>query len=238
MATNTKTDQKQNKRKSSTTSEWFETLDPNNMMSNAQKVLSSAVNVLEEEIAAGIIAAKKIEKKIIDVEEIREDPKDLMNRIRRDIHEAVDILMDSVTALSRQLGVLSGNIINKNEAAENTVRPSAPAVKEKPVTVIAPINKTKPGETARLIVSLSNDNVAQIVNIAFQKSDLSGSDGQRISAKNIILKPLQVKLKPGEEKEIIVLVQVPNTCRPGQYSGLFVDANDAANKVILQIDVS
>jgi hypothetical protein len=41
----------------------FDALNPNAMLNNAQRVLSSAVNVLEEEIAAGILAAKKIEKK-------------------------------------------------------------------------------------------------------------------------------------------------------------------------------
>jgi len=41
----------------------FDALNPNTMLNNAQRVLSSAVSVLEEEIAAGILAAKKIEKK-------------------------------------------------------------------------------------------------------------------------------------------------------------------------------
>lgn len=48
----------------------FEALNPDRIMANANKVLSAAVNVLEEEIAAGILAAKKFEKKIIDVEDV------------------------------------------------------------------------------------------------------------------------------------------------------------------------
>ena len=39
--------------------DWFNTINPDKMINNAQRILSSAVNVLEEEIAAGILAAKK-----------------------------------------------------------------------------------------------------------------------------------------------------------------------------------
>lgn len=65
----------------------LEGIKKDEILSSAQKVINSAVNVLEEEIAAGILAAKKIEKKVLDVDNIRSDPDDLMNRIRRDTHE-------------------------------------------------------------------------------------------------------------------------------------------------------
>ena len=72
-------------------------------MSSAQRIVSSAVNVLEEEIAAGILAAKKLETKFINVEEVRNNQDELMNRIRRDTHEAVDLFLDAFATLAQQL---------------------------------------------------------------------------------------------------------------------------------------
>src|ERR1700712_2742101 len=88
----------------------FDMLNPDSVINNAQRVINSAVNVLEEEIAAGILAAKRIEKKVIDVDGLRSNTDDLVSRIRRDTHEALDIFLDAFAALSKQMGVLSGSI--------------------------------------------------------------------------------------------------------------------------------
>jgi len=83
-------------------------IDPNKVIDDAQHLLKKAVNVLEEEIAAGILAAKKMEKKVIDVDEVRdENPEDLMSRIRRDTHDAIDLLLDAFTALTRHFRTLT-----------------------------------------------------------------------------------------------------------------------------------
>src|SRR5689334_4511742 len=92
------------------TDDLLDVLNPNTMLNNAQRVLSSAVNVLEEEIAAGILAAKKIEKKVIDVDDVRNNPENLLNRIRKDTHEVVDLFLDAAIALSSQLKILSDNV--------------------------------------------------------------------------------------------------------------------------------
>ena len=47
---------------------WIKNVSPGKVISNAQRILTSAVDVLEEEIAAGILAAKKLEKKVVNVD--------------------------------------------------------------------------------------------------------------------------------------------------------------------------
>src|SRR5205809_7233646 len=101
--------------KKTVTDDLLDDLHPNNVLNNAQRVLSSAVNVLEEEIAAGILAAKKIEKKVIDVEDVRNNPENLLNRIRKDTHEVVDLFLDAAIALSSQLKLLSDNLTKQTE---------------------------------------------------------------------------------------------------------------------------
>ncbi|WP_346237023.1 hypothetical protein ABDK00_012710 [Niabella insulamsoli] len=212
----------------------FEKLDPNNMMSNAQRVLSSAVNVLEEEIAAGILAAKKIEGEIIDVEDLREDPQDLMNRIRRDIHEAVDLIMDSVTAMARHFGSLSDTVLNKKSEEKPAPQQDSPQA----IPVITASKPVKAGDTAVLYVTLSNDRQADPVIIAFRKAALCGKGKSVIAANAINMMPSPVRLSSGEEAEMTVQVKVPKTAVPGVYSGLFVDANDSGNRLIIHLDVN
>lgn len=77
--------------------------DRDSILSNAHRIVSSAVNVLEEEIAAGILAAKNLESKLINVDEIRSNQDELINRIRRDTHEALDLFLDAFAALTQQL---------------------------------------------------------------------------------------------------------------------------------------
>jgi hypothetical protein len=41
-----------------TNTDWMKSISPNKVIGDAQRILKTAVDVLEEEIAAGIVAAK------------------------------------------------------------------------------------------------------------------------------------------------------------------------------------
>lgn len=225
--------QNNKKKKATVTDQLFEALNSESMINNANKVLNAAVNVLEEEIAAGILAAKKIESKVIDVEGIREDPQDLMNRIRRDVHEAVDLLMDSFTAISRQLGVLNQNF-TKTANSESETKPTK---KTSEIPIVRNLKPGIPGETIVLKLSFTSQETENATIINFQKADLNGPLAMKILQRNISLKPSTLKLNPGDEKEIEIQIKIPQKIVPGHYSGLFVDANDCTNKAIVLIDV-
>ncbi len=224
------------KQKSSTlTDELFDALNPNNMISNAQRVLSSAVNILEEEIAAGIVAAKKIEKKVIDVEDIRSNPEDLMNRIRRDTHEAVDLFLDALTAVSKQLGILSSTISAQTADIKEKAAPATPA--KNSIAVITHDEPLKPGQEAVLYMSLSDEKAVEPVSIQLQKTDFTGTMQHKIHSRHIKLKPSSVVLQPGEEKEIAIHVTLPPDCKPGHYSALLTDNQNQSVKTIISIEV-
>jgi hypothetical protein len=237
MAAKAKESEKKSSKGKTLTDELFDVLNPNNVLSNAQRVLSSAVNVLEEEIAAGILAAKKIEKKVIDVEEIRDNPEDLMNRIRRDTHEAVDLFMDAFTALSKQLGFLSDKITKDTDPQKKEGPAAHKKVRENRVALIENDEPLKAGQTTVLLMSLSNDNATEAVKIQLQKTDLAGPVKQIINSRCIQLKPSAFVLKPGEEKEIAIHVKIPVHCKPGHYSALIKDAENPYIKSVLAIKV-
>jgi hypothetical protein len=233
MATIRNNGSKKNGKKKTVTEDILDALRPDNMISNAQKVLSSAVNILEEEIAAGIVAAKRIEKKVIDVEDIRNNPEDLMNRIRKDTHEAVDIFLDALVAISRQLNAIT-NIIPKTEKGKEK-----DAVKKKAaaITVIENEKPVKPGETAVLYLTLNNDDPDLVVKIIFPKTDLSAGIRQSIPAANMQLNPTEVSLLPGETKQLSIQIKVPKNCKAGTYSALLIDKNDTSNRVVISLVV-
>jgi hypothetical protein len=223
--------------KKTITDDLFDVLNPNNMLNNAQRVLSSAVNVLEEEIAAGILAAKKIEKKVIDIEDVRNDPENLLNRIRKDTHEVVDLFLDAAIALSSQLKTLTDNVQKQNG---NIKTPASPAEKKpkNTVTILQHDEPLKPGETALLSMNLSDDEMKEPVNIQLQKADLKGPFMQKIPLRNITIEPSMVIINPGESKEVAIRIKIPFDCKQGHYTGLFTDVQNPLLKALVNIEVS
>jgi hypothetical protein len=215
----------------------FDALNPNAMLNNAQRVLSSAVNVLEEEIAAGILAAKKIEKKVINVDDVRGDSENLANRLRKDTHEVVDLFIDALIAVTNQLKNLSTNINNTNDALKKT---TSSTTDKKPATTLAilqPDEAVKPGETAVVYMQLHQGEENTTVKISLKKNDLVGPGDQKILARYIQVKPSSVILKTGEEREIAVQIKVPPTCKAGHYTALLTDAFNPKIKALLSIEV-
>ncbi|MEO7960397.1 MAG: hypothetical protein ABIR19_02555 [Ginsengibacter sp.] len=219
------------------TDDLFDVLNPNNMLNNAQRVLSSAVNVLEEEIAAGILAAKKIEKKIINVDDVRSNPQNLLNRIRKDTHEVVDLFLDGFIALSSQLKLLSDNVAT--QVGDIKASPASPAKEQKSsVSILQPDEAVKPGETAILYMNLSDDDIVMPIEIQLKKNDLAGALGEKIAARNITILPASLVLNPGEKKEVAIHIKVPPACKPGHYTSLFTDIKNPAVKTIINIEVA
>lgn len=200
------------------------------ILTSAQKVINSAVNVLEEEIAAGILAAKKIENKVLDVDNIRSDPDDLMNRIRRDTHEAVDLFLDALTAITKQVNNLASP--EKKEKATDFKNEN----KKPAVVVLETLEPLKPGSSEIFMFSLMEDTAAP-ARINFQKTHLFGPNNNNISSKAMKIIPATFTLKPKEEKEISIKLTVPQNAQPGIYNGFVTDMDNAILKVILNVEV-
>ncbi len=214
-----------------TSKDFLNFMDPNKMAGDAQRMLKSAVDVLEEEIAAGILAAKKLEKKVINVEEVRGDnPTELMSRIRRDTHDAIDIILDAVTVLVNQFSNLSDTVTRgrENGTPENKVD-HIPVVKnDEPV---------KAGNQIEIPILLSNDSKDQQMTVELNKSDLTGPGGNKILARNISLVPRLVVVDPAGKREVAIRIKIPKACIAGNYSGLMQDKQNQNIRTVIMIDV-
>lgn len=222
--------------KSTIADDFMGAIDKEKILSNAQDIISSAVNVLEEEIAAGILAAKKIEKEVVDVDEIRHDADELMNRIRRDTHEAVDLFIDALTAITKHVTELSTSLNNQNGESKPKKSAKERNHSEK-VGFIEAEEPLKPGENTSMTMTLSDNSSEKPVEIKFQKTDFTGPKSQSIYSRALKVKPSKITLGPGEEKEITVQVNLPKNAQPGKYHALLTDANNHDFRVVIGIEV-
>lgn len=216
--------------------EFLDAIDNDNLLSNAQDIINSAVNVLEEEIAAGILAAKKIEKEVIDVDDVRHDPDDLMNRIRRDTHDAVDLFIDALTAITKHVTELSTTLKNQNEASNNP-KASASRSNDNKVSFIEADKPLKPGDSTSMEITLFDDSSDEPVDIKIQKTDFTGRGKQSIYSRAIKIEPSEISLEPGEEKDVTIQINLPKNASPGKYHALLTDANNHDLRVVIGIDV-
>ncbi|CAN5122789.1 hypothetical protein BH20BAC1_BH20BAC1_24810 [soil metagenome] len=214
-----------------TSKDFLKFMDPNKMAGDAQRMLKSAVDVLEEEIAAGILAAKKLEKKVINVEEVRGDnPTELMSRIRRDTHDAIDIILDAVTVLVNQFSNLSDTV---TRAREN----GTPENKADHIPVVKNDEPVKAGNQIEIPILLSNDSIDQPMTVELNKSDLTGPGGNKILARNISLVPRLVVVDPAGKREVAIRIKIPKACISGSYSGLMQDRQNQNIRTVIMIDV-
>lgn len=211
-----------------------EKIKTDKVMGNAHKIVSSAINVLEEEIAAGILAAKKLEHKFINVEEVRDNQDQLMARIRRDTHEAVDIFLDAFAALTQQLN----SVIDKSKTTseEPIEKRRAATNANSSQTIVLEYDKIlKPGESAVFQIILCDDE--KNTKIALIKSDFTSNDNYKISQRNISIKPSTLFLKLKEQGEITIEIKTLNTTVPGFYRAILSDKYNPKIIIILSFQI-
>ncbi|OBW39751.1 hypothetical protein AB670_03910 [Chryseobacterium sp. MOF25P] len=208
--------------------------DRDNIMSNAHRIVSSAVNVLEEEIAAGILAAKNLESKLINVEEIRSNQDELINRIRRDTHEALDLFLDAFAALTQQLnGIIEKS---KPEAVNSKSSEQKRSSSNNSETIILEAEKPfKIGETAKFELQFSDEENS--TKFHFIKSDLTASNNVKISSRNISIVPGVLSLKAKKIAEVIINIKIPKTAIPGFYHTLITDKYNPKIKIIVSLQI-
>ncbi len=214
-----------------TSRDFLQFMNPGKVAGDAQRMLKSAVDVLEEEIAAGILAAKNLEKKVINVEEVRREiPEELMSRIRRDTHDAIDIILDAVTVLVNQFSNLSDSVL---KSKDNGLTPKS----TDQIPVVKNDGVAKAGDNIEIPVLLTNDSKDEQMTFELNKTDLTGPGGNKILARNISLVPRMVILKPSGQKEVAIKIKIPKSCSAGTYSGLFQDNKNLNLRTVVTIDV-
>lgn len=197
----------------------------------ASQVVQDAASILEEEIAAGIAAAQKMEQRFINVRELRtKDPDALMNRLRRDVHDIVDIILDLVSVAVNTAATLSVNGLSIRGRLPKAALPAAPA------TLALP-NPLAPGEHGEIQLSLDNDGEEPTQPLGFCCSDLVSPTGGRISASHVKFNPGHLVIQPRTSERISLAIHVPKEAAPGTYTGVFEATGMNGVRAVLMLEV-
>lgn len=182
------------------------------------RIVQQAASILEEELAAGIVAARDVEARFVDVHKLREaDPKEVMQRFRRDAHDVVDILIDMVTVATNAAGGLAQRAVMVRGAKRADGSPAPPAFGTPSLDVP---HKVKAGESIEVPLSLENSGDAPTEAIEFHSSDLVSASGERIESARITFAPQPLVIGARQSEVVKVTVSVPAGTPPGTYAGL------------------
>jgi hypothetical protein len=194
------------------------------------QVVKQAASILEEEVAAGILAARQIENKFIDVNEIRAGkPDEVLQRFRRDAHEIVDILVDVVGTATRSAARMAERAVSIRTTDRSS--PAATPVLTMPMPI-------KPGETAEVALVIENDGDTAAEPFTLRPTDLINAAGDHIAAHHVQFDFEQISLAAHQNKRVTVRVMPPADTRPGTYSGLIQSSRSDQLRAVLTVVVT
>jgi len=205
------------------------------------RIVRQAASILEEEIAAGVVAAKQVEQRFIDVDALRSgDPGEVIQRFRRDTHEVVDILLDLAHAASRSLGDVAGRAVRLRPAGIGAARPAA-----KESFMAGPSTPTlnlpqplEPGGSSEVVMNVENDSDSPTAAFEFHNTDLIDQSGNRIPADQVTFSSESLTVGPHQTEKVAIRVTVPVGTPPGLYSGLLQASRLDNLKAILVIEIT
>lgn len=198
-------------------------------------IVQKAASILEEEIAAGIVAAKQVEESIIDVKELRSESSDqVMQRFRKDAHELVDIFMDVANATTKYLGKLTQSVITIPRISSQK-KEEFSASSEIPNLTFP--DSIKPGKFSEVPLTLENKNEKSTDEFSFYGTDLVNPNGKILRARNLTFNPTKIKINPKSKKNVNIRVDVPKTTPLGVYSGLILASNLSNLRAVLVVNV-
>jgi hypothetical protein len=203
------------------------------MAAGSARIVQQAASTLEEELALGVAAAKRVEMRLVDVDKLRAgDPADVMQRFRRDAHEVVDILLDMLVLASNSLGALSERVVS--------VRPGAAAAPKKGGDASATLRMPQPiAPGASLSLPMTLENAADVATetLRLQCADLLSDSGARLAASQVGFVPEQLSIPARSAATVQITVTVPPDASPGTYAGLLLASQPDQVRAVLIVQV-
>jgi hypothetical protein len=200
----------------------------------SSRLVLEAASILEDEIASGIIAAKKAESRLINVKHIRStDQENLILRFRKDAHEILDIVVDLVTVATQYLDKLAKLDIVWGEGRERKKQSST----SDGIPTIHISEEIAAGKSAKIFMSLENSGTSKTEEFRLYCTDLVNAAGKRIAYRAINFSPSVVTIAPLESSKVEIEIKVPKSAPPGKYSGLIQAQNMDALRAILLVNV-
>ena len=201
----------------------------------AIRIVEQAASILEQEISAGIVAAKKVEECYVNVDALRTAaPEQVMQRFRADAHEVLDIVLDMINLSINAVGGLSGRVMN---IRSTTVPKGSDNNKEaESITELVVAEILKPETSGQVGMLVENDNDSATGKFSFITAGLLNAEGDRLDAKYISFEPADLEITAHDLEKVTIKVSIPKDAAPGQYSGV-IQAPVLQIRVLLSVQV-
>lgn len=185
----------------------------------AASIVSEAASVLDEEMAKGVLAARGTGQGS------RYGASDPSKVWLRQLHDLVDSVADIWPSLQGTSGLLPA-----------LSAPAASSVAPVSLPDLKPRSPARPGERAIIQMTLCNkeNRPVRLVPVA---TDLLGNKGERIACHLLQFAPSEIRLGPGEQKELEITATVPLEALPGCYAGLLVVTGVEYLRALITIEV-
>ena len=192
---------------------------PSVVEEQAASIVSQAAAVLDEEMARGVLAARR------SYGTVPPGQSNPTNPVLRQAHD----LVDNIAAVWPGLQGLQGTL-NQTPVAP----PSAAEIDS--LTALKPKTTVRPGQRATVSMTLCNkESIA--VRLLPTSTDLVGSRGGCIASALLEITPAELRLEPREQRDLTVTVVVPGETAPGCYSGLLVMKGVDYLRALITIEV-
>jgi hypothetical protein len=204
------------------------------LAAEAVRIVEQAASILEEEISAGIVAARKVEERYVNVNSLRsEESREIIQRFRKDAHEVLDIVLDlinlSINAVSG-LGERAMNIRSTTVSKDNNGKT------EETVPELVIPEALKPGESGKVGMLVENESENATEKFSFTTSGLLDSAGNHLGPDNIQFDPASLEVAANDLEKVNITVSIPEGTKPGQYSGV-VQAAAIQMRALLTVHV-
>lgn len=182
------------------------------------QIIHQAAQILEEELARGVTAAKEVDERFLNLEQIRTtDPSELSTKLRDHVHDIADILIDlaSVT-IGSAVTITDKTVFSRipfgGSQEKMTGAHGIP-------TLMNP-EPVKPGAKVSIPFIVENSKSESIEKVHINAPDLMNSRGKVIAARNINFKPAEVSVSTYDMEKVYVVIQIPKDAEEGIYSGI------------------
>ena len=209
------------------------------IIQGASKIVLKAAGILDKEIARGVLAAKQVEEKLIDVPKIRSGQvtdnrtvNEMIVNARSILHDLADIVMDIGVVAIQGVGKISSGIIKISTDKSGVETPVS-----QNVPLIQVPQELHPGEAAEFPVMLENDNTREEKNISFISTLLSDSSGNQLSPETLTFNPNPLIIPAASKGTVHVKIAIPATAKPGSYTSFIQGQNMDSLKATLMVRV-
>jgi hypothetical protein len=183
----------------------------------AASIVSQAASILDEEMARGVIAARR------SAGTAPRAYSDASNPLLRQVHD----LVENIAAIWPSLQ----NAPARRPVAYQSAPSEADAVAE-----LRPGATVRPGQRATISMTLCNSE-SRSVRLVPAATDLLGSRGGRIACSVLEFTPSECSLEPQEQRDLTIAATVPADAAPGCYTGLLVVRGVDYVRALITIEV-